>query len=507
MRRINRAALLVATVAMVTAACGNGAGGGSAGGDTLRVGTAADVASFIPYELPLGNYPMLNQIYNVLVRFDADLEPQPELAHAWTLENEGRSLRLELEEGVTFHNGAEFTAEDVKFSVEYVQNPPDEVFANIKPLADKITSVEVVDDHTVVLHSDEPNASFFDLLDLLFIIDSDSADSLRQEGIGTGPFQLEERIPGEKVVLTANESYWREPPSVQRVELVILPDPNTRFLQLETGAIDLADSIEIRRFLDIKENPDYNSGTGVVGAIGWSLFLNLNREPFTDPAVRSAMSLALDRQRMVEEQMGGVVEPRCLPHSEQSVAYTEDLADSCSFDLQEAERLLDEAGLSEGFEFTLITHNSHPPAWLQMAQIYQDDLAKIGVTMHIDESDIAGWSQSFRAQEFDMAQVSVGRAAKGPTSMFRTAAVYYPEDNLSGFESEEYGQLLQDAEQAIDESEQKDIYRQINELILRENWILSVAPMITPWASTNEVTNVEFNRDGMLILENVDMGG
>ena len=108
-------------------------------GGTLNFGHLGDFQYFDPYLLPLADWPMFHQIYNVLARYDDTLTPQPELAESWEFSDDGLTLTLNLRPGVKFHNGRDFVADDVKFSLEYAQDP--ETGANIRTLARAVESV------------------------------------------------------------------------------------------------------------------------------------------------------------------------------------------------------------------------------------------------------------------------------------------------------------------------------------------------------------------------------
>lgn len=468
-------------------------------GGTLLVGQVVDIVSFDPFNLAPGNFTMMNQLYNVLVRYDENLEPQPELAESWEVGDEGRSLQLNLRQGVQYHSGREFTSEDVAFSIEYVQNP--ENGSNIRPLAELVTAVETPDPATAILRFAEPNPAVYDLFDLLFMIDQDTAGEIASQGVGTGPFSLEEWVPGDHVTFVRNESYWREPALLDGVELRIVPDTQTQIIQLETGAIDYAERIRIDDYNRLQSNPDLETGTVAVGAAVFNFNLNVTRAPFDNLTVREAMDLALNRPRIAANLLGEGAEPACLPFPATSIAFEEELAASCIFDLEAASAKLAEAGLADGFEFTLLTSTESSPELTRMSQIYQADLAEIGVTANIEDVDQVQWVSLLRASDYDVIAHTFGRASKDPASLFGTAIVWQPENNPSGFRSEEFTMLVGQAASTIDPAAREELYAEVARIVREQKFVLPVAPNLRPWASLPSVQDLDWNLDGMLMLE------
>lgn len=468
-------------------------------GGTLLVGQVVDIVSFDPFNLAPGNFTMMNQLYNVLVRYDENLQPQPELAESWEVGDDGRSLQLNLRQGVQYHSGREFTAEDVAFSIQYVQNP--ENGSNIRPLAQLVTAVETPDPYTAVLRFAEPNPAVYDLFDLLYMIDQDTASEITSQGVGTGPFRLEERVPGDHVTFVRNEQYWREPALLDGAELRIVPDTQTQIIQLETGTIDYAERIRIDDYNRLRSNPELVVGTAALGASVFNFNLNIQRPPFDNLVVREAMDLAIDRQRITANLLGEGVEPACLPFPATSIAFVEELAASCTFDLDAARAKLAEAGLADGFEFTLLTSTESSPELTRMSQIYQADLVKIGVTANLEDVDQAQWVNLLRASEYDMIAHTFGRASKDPASLFGTAIVWQPENNPSGFRSEEFTMLIAQAGSSVDPAEREAIYSEVARIVREQKFVIPVAPNLRPWASQPNVQGLHWNLDGMLILE------
>ena len=478
------------------------------GGGTLNFGHLGDFQYFDPYLLPLADWPMFNQIYNVLVRYDDTLTPQPELAESWELSDDGLTLTFKLRSGVKFHNGRDFVADDVKFSLEYAQDP--ETGANIRTLARAVASVEVVDDHTVAFHFAEPTPAAFDLIDLLFIVNSESIEEINSNPIGTGPFRFAEWAPGDFARFERFEDYWREDrPHLNEVIVRAIPDSATMIANLEGGTLDLIAAPPASEFERLEAADGIKVVRGFPGGLVWDLSLNTGRAPFDNKLVRQALQHALDRQRIVDIVFFNVSDPWLQPQSDKSPLYDPDLEGYYTFDLDKARSLLEEAGHGDGFEFTVLTATTNPDG-ARLLQVFQADLAQLGITLHIDEVEPAQYRPRALDLDFDGAIFTYGRASKDPASLFGTTGVWRPGPdpiNLSGFSTEEYRRLIAEGQREIDPVRRQEIYQELNRYQLEESFILVIAPVVRWWAMKDTVDGFASNLDSMPILERVTIEG
>ena len=478
------------------------------GGGTLNFGHLGDFQYFDPYLLPLADWPMFNQIYNVLVRYDDTLTPQPELAESWELSDDGLTLTFKLRPGVKFHNGRDFVADDVKFSLEYAQDP--ETGANIRTLARAVASVEVVDDHTVAFHFAEPTPAAFDLIDLLFIVNSESIEEINSNPIGTGPFRFAEWAPGDFARFERFEDYWREDrPHLNEVIVRAIPDSATMIANLEGGTLDLIAAPPASEFERLEAADGIKVVRGFPGGLVWDLSLNTGRAPFDNKLVRQALQHALDRQRIVDIVFFNVSDPWLQPQSDKSPLYDPDLEGYYTFDLDKARSLLEEAGHADGFEMTVLTATTNPDG-ARLLQVFQADLAQLGITLHIDEVEPAQYRPRALDLDFDGAIFTYGRASKDPASLFGTTGVWRPGPdpiNLSGFSTEEYRRLIAEGQREIDPVRRQEIYQELNRYQLEESFILVIAPVVRWWAMKDTVDGFASNLDSMPILERVTIEG
>ncbi|MDE2854230.1 MAG: ABC transporter substrate-binding protein [Chloroflexota bacterium] len=478
------------------------------GGGTLNFGHLGDFQYFDPYLLPLADWPMFNQIYNVLARYDDTLTPQPELAESWELSDDGLTLTFKLRPGVKFHNGRGVVADDVKFSLEYAQDP--QTGANIRTLARAVASVEVVDELTVAFHFAEPTPAAFDLIDLLFIVNSESIEEINSNPVGTGPFRFAEWAPGDFARFERFEDYFREGvPQLDEVIVRAIPDSATMIANLEGGTLDLIAAPPASEFERLEAADGIKVVRGFPGGLVWDLSLNTGRAPFDNKLVRQALQHALDRQRIVDIVFFNVSDPWLQPQSDKSPLYDPDLEGYYTFDLDKARSLLEEAGYADGFEFTVLTATTNPDG-ARLLQVFQADLAQLGITLHIDEVEPAQYRPRALDLDFDGAIFTYGRASKDPASLFGTTGVWRPGPdpiNLSGFSTEEYRRLIAEGQREIDPVRRQEIYQELNRYQLEESFILVIAPVVRWWAMKDSVEGFASNLDSMPILERVSIEG
>ena len=207
---------------------------------------------------------------------DALVKPMPgnpmaaSLAESWTVSPDQQMYEFKLREGVTFHNGDPFTAEDVKFSFLRYKSPI---------LHEKVREVEIVDPHRVRFHLHQPWPDFMNYYGTLATaaawivpkkyLEKVGDDGFKKHPIGLGPYKFVSHTPGIELVMEAVESYWRKVPHVKRLVFKSVPEPATRLAMLKTGAVDIAYDLDAQAAEEVKRDP---------------------KSPWHDPRVRLAAS-------------------------------------------------------------------------------------------------------------------------------------------------------------------------------------------------------------------------
>jgi len=324
---------LLVWLAAVATACGGGTGGAAGGGGDgesrdLIVGTTDTVVSLDParvYDYYSSN--ILFNAGNTLVGFQpGSTEVSPQLASEMPdVSEDGLTYTFALRDGVTFHDGSEMTSEDVKFSLERAVNinhPEGAPF-----LLQGIANIDAPDPQTVVITLEEPNITFLSRLAYIVgtILPSDgeypAPDGPRPEGedpeqyllnqelVGTGPYRVTDFRENESITLEAFEDFWGEPPANDRVLVRFFATSSQLKAALEAGEVDVA-----YRHLTPQQRQDLEGAAGIQiiegdGASIRYLVMNPNLPPVDDVAVRKAVAAAVDRQRIIDDVLGGAGEP------------------------------------------------------------------------------------------------------------------------------------------------------------------------------------------------------
>ena len=457
-------------------------------GGAITIGTTGDILNFDAFSLGFVSYPMQLQCYDRLILYDDVLNIVPQLATAWEVNDDGTQLTLTLREGVEFHNGREFVADDVVQNIDRALVP--DTGSNVHGMVKPVERAEAIDDHTVVIHFNAPTPNMFDILNAMGIMAPESFDSTNETCVGTGPFKFQEWIPGDHVTFVRNEAYWDEgKPYLDEVNFKPFTDLEALVTALETGIVDAGIALppkDYQRLLDAGVQVPF----GQTGALLYTITVNppdASQEagPLSDKAVRQAICSAVDRETMVEQALFGVGGATVVPFPDYSLAYFEESADHYSFDLDQAAALLDEAGWvdedgdgmreKDGQDLLLRTITIQAfPETTDMAQILKADLATIGVDMEIEPLESAVYSSRRFGQEnngsgdYDLDFTFVGRQHLDPLGLFDnspfrpfSSPVHPEEDFPAG-----YVENLEIAQSTIDEAARRDAFQQVQEIML-----------------------------------------
>ncbi|TCP50886.1 peptide/nickel transport system substrate-binding protein [Tamaricihabitans halophyticus] len=402
--RVRPVAALLALL-MVLVGCSAGSTATVSGDeDTLAVGFTAEPENFdfttsdgtaIPQAL-------LYNVYENLVKVGPDGELEPLLAKSWSISADRTVYDFRLQPDARFSNGARFTAADVKFSIERV---PTEWAISLKSKMDVVDRVEVIaPDHARVVLKQPSNAWLFDMASRVGAMFSRTGVSdLANNPIGTGPYTVAERRRGDSIVLRANPDYWGTQPGYRTVVLKYIADPTSLNNALLSNEIDV-----IAQIAAPDSVPQFEADERfrvIQGTTNGEVVLAYNnaRPPLDDARVRRALTMAVDRQALLEtawagrgELIGSMVPP--------TDPWYEDLSTAYPHDPSKARELLARAGVRD---LSLRLRIANLPYATAAAQVVASDLAQIGVQVTIDPLDFpAVWlDEVFTKHDYDMSIV------------------------------------------------------------------------------------------------------
>jgi peptide/nickel transport system substrate-binding protein len=462
-------------------------------GGTLILGKSSGIQQFNPFNTAQDHYPYFRALYNTLVHYDRQLNPQPDLAEDWIVSPDGKAITLKLRQGVRFHSGREFTSADVKFSLEFAQTDERTV---LKPLFKTVKQIEASELYTAAFRFETANPGMFDLLHFLFIIDKETIADRAKSAIGTGPFKLERYIPNDTIEFVAFKDYWdKGKPYLDKYVIRTIPDVSALVVNLESGAVDC---ISRPNYVDVPRLKEaggrYVVDMGAPGGRIFNLAINTKAKPFTDKKVRQAMAWAMDRARFCRTALQGLVNPTCLIWPPNSWGYFADLQGKVGFDLDRARALLKEAGLENGFDTELITSTKSAYGMTEFAQIFQADLKKIGVNCKIIDLESAQYQARGADGKIIMMVHNYGRGNVDPGSTLTGAKAWYTEREgaWTHFESPEYDRLRQELQSTMDREKRKTICRKIQELALDECFTNPFAESPSVWVHASYVKGFSY---------------
>jgi len=378
--------------------------------ETLRWARAGDSLTLDPHAQNEGpTHTLSHQIYEPLLQRNMAGEIIPALATEWTTTDDPNVWRFQLREGVTFHNGEAFNADDVVFSFERAKKAT----SAMKELVASIASVSKVDDYTIDFTTDGPNPLMPNNLTNLFImdagwtVDNDSAEPqdvanggdnfAARNANGTGAYQLVSRVVDEKTVLKANDAYWGKgefPLEVSEIVYTPIQSAATRVAALLSGEVDFIQDVPVQDLARVAQTDSLNV---VKAPQNRTIFFGMNsgdadiasdniegKNPFADVRVRQAMSIALDRKAIQRVVMRDQSEPTGVIMPPFVNGWTEALDEYPESDPEKAKALLAEAGYPDGFSIVLNCPNDRYINDEAICQAAVGMFARIGVTVNLD---------------------------------------------------------------------------------------------------------------------------
>lgn len=337
-------------------------------------------------------------LFNSLVRRDENDDLVPELAESWTVSDDGLAYTFVLRQGVTFHNGETFDARSVVATWQYGSDSSNDYAQEFT----RVSAVETIDDYTVTLRTAAPDPVLLtSLADSWGMVPPDyiaevGLDGFEAAPVGTGPFQLVERVPGDRIVMEANPEYWEAGlPMVQDLTFRIIPDVTTRLAAIQTGEVDIVNRLsgDLAAVLE-------GSGVSVIqypnDRVYYVAFKNIGNgvdTPIIDPKVRQALNYAVNRQGIIDAIFGGNASLVTGFVMSTNLGYN-DALQPYAYDPDMARTLLQEAGYGDGFAISM---GCPTDAYLNINEVclaIQRDLGAVGVDLTVEfKTSNAFWSQ------------------------------------------------------------------------------------------------------------------
>lgn len=456
--RTHHGRAITATLAAValTAACSTTTGGETE--QTLRFApgnfpVALDVQR---YPAEVGVQTVMQNVLEPLVNF-TDGEAEPALAESWDNPDEV-TWTFTLRE-VEFSDGANFTAEDAKASLDRLI----ELDGPLATLFAPVTDITADDERTLTIETSEPLGTLLNSLSLVFIGTADGVDddAYWRAPIGTGPFTVAEYVADDSITLERNDSYWGEVATLDEVEIVNIPEVSAKITALQTGEIHAMTDIPPDQVASVEDEDGitYSTEDSFQYLVNW---FNHNNSALDDERVRQALTHAVDSQSIIADLWGEESATTALAPTPQAVFGSPELA-AYAYDPDLAEDLLAEAGYEDGLTLEMIWPNDAAANVTSLAQAYASQWSDVGVTVNLHELERAQWLERFESMDWDMSLfdnvTSTGDADYTLNRLYTCVA------DRMGYCDEDLDTLLDDARASLDQDEREDLYREASELL------------------------------------------
>jgi peptide/nickel transport system substrate-binding protein len=460
-------------------------------GDTLIEASIGNVSSLIPnITSDQSSHEVGNLMYNGLVSLGRDLEIVPELARSWSFSQDCLTLDFKLQEGVRWHDGAPFTAADVVFTWRTTMHP--KTPSPYKSDFADVENVEALDPHTVRVSYKKPYAKAL-LSWGLTILPRHLLERYVEEGrikdapqnwtapVGTGPYRFKEMKSGEKIVVVANQEYFKGRPPISRIVYRIIPSQATIFLEVKAKGVDVA-SLTALQYKRQTEYPAFEKAYNKFrypGAGYTYLGFNLKDKRFADRRVRLAFAHAIDKQALLDGVVLGLGRRATGPFRPGTWADNPNVK-GVPYDPKRAAALLAEAGWTRNahgrlekdgrpFVFELLTNQGNDER-KKVAEIVQASLRELGVTVEIRVLEWAALlKEHVKKRQFDAIVLGWGTGADPDQYVVWHSSQTGPDQlNNISYANPEVDALLEAGRSSCVQADRVRFYHRIHEVLAED---------------------------------------
>ena len=390
------------------------------GDNIVRTAIKSDIQT-IDMHKTSNNYMVPLNVFDRLVEVevkDGKSEIVPSLAKSWDISEDGKTYILHLVEGVKFHNGEDFKADDVVYSLNRivtVQGAVNSSFVSqiesfdelANGVATELSGVKAIDDYTVEIKLKEPYAGFMASLAAapVSILDEKTTTMAGDKfgiepefTVGTGPFKLKEWKLNEGIELVKNENYWKEAPKIDGVEIKVVPDTETQNIMYRNGELDILDLDYMVDYIPTYKQ-EFKDNLVSVPRVGITYFtFNENIEPLNNVNIRKALSMAIDRQAIVDSMYNGTasVENGIFPKG--LIGHNENI-EAIEYNTEKAKEILAAEGYPNGFDMEIAIDSASSDTTKSVLEIISEQLSEIGVNASLKTYDESTWLATRKAGE------------------------------------------------------------------------------------------------------------
>jgi len=497
------------TGGVMLGATGCGSSGSSSSGSSFTYGESGAFSTFNPWAQTLNEQSVANQVFSRLVYKTAAGKPVADLAESWHLAADGKSIELKLRSGIKWHDGTKLTAHDFVTMYGYLSDPAlksDQGVQKLQELFAPVTGVKAVDASTLVMKFADPVPYILDILDYWYAVrfpDPKDTNFLKKLPVGTGPFKMTKFVPSQSAAFAANPKYHMAgEPKSKSFRYDIFASGANVVSNLLSGQVDgvlVSNAADVK---SLKGNKDFYTTNVRLGV--WLVEVNCTKPPFDKVEVRQALSYSMNRPQFAQTGNFGLEQGVTSPFFDPAATgYVEALVHAQAFDLNKARSLLDAAGVKN-----LTINYPAPTSYPNLktyGEIWQSDLAKIGVKLNIQTIDAARWIDlgSGKDRSIDLVPWQVGRCLQDGAVFFSANAGYRGgagELSRFGYKNPTLEALVAQGAKETDAAKREQIYQQLNKIVVNDAYCISTATFSETWAWSSKLKGQSADLAGNLML-------
>ncbi|QSZ26790.1 ABC transporter substrate-binding protein [Aceticella autotrophica] len=492
-----------------SAGCGRQQREGQLSKKELVVGVGSD--GYSQRNSKLGIYPLNANICEPLIRLTPEYQLEPLLATKWEYKG-NNTWRFYLRKGIKFHNGKDFNASAVKYTLEKGILSSEKSMLKIKEDA-----VKIIDDYTVDIVTTEPNMRVPEILALPTIAICIKENEDIQKPIGTGPFRFVRYEQDKELVVERNPNYWGEPAKVNKIVFKFIPDHNSRLLALQAGEIDVITEIPREMIGQLKTTQGIQVLRGKTGAYV-ALYLMVNgKQPYDilqDKRIRQAIGWAIDREAIIQKvwEDNAVSSQTIIPPD--ILREFKGLVNGFTYNPERAKNLLEQAGWKPGpdgvrikdgrrLELTLVSGFPSASVLKPLPEILQQQLKGVGIAVKVVEvADRGLYSDKLKKGEGDLwlerGSQNDGDPTFLPQLLFYSRGYYEENYNKAFWPGEKFDRLLEEARNTPDIRESARLTAEaMHVLIDEETTAVPLASLYTIYAAKKKIKGLTPHPSGI----------
>lgn len=474
----------------------------------LTVGLSASTTSMDPQFYVVGpNSAMSRNLFDGLVNQDAKQQIQPALALSWTLIDE-TTWEFKLRPDVKFHDGSAFTAQDVVASIKRVPLAAKNSPSSFAPYVKEIAEVIAIDPLTVQIKTDGPTPLLLNNLSRIAILPASQENTTTEEMnkgngvIGTGPFKFVSWTPDDNIMLARNDAYWGEKAAWDNVTFRIFKNSSARVAAMLSGGVDMIENIptaDTRRL----EGSDVVNVVKVTGNRLMYLHMDQDREqspfakgadgknPLVKPEIRRALSVAINREAIIDRIMDGQGTPAGQVVPEGYFGYDPSIKID-TYDVAKAKELLAQAGYPDGFSLTFHASNDRYPNDSKVAQAIGQFFSRAGVKTEVSTLPGSVYFTRASAREFSFimggAAVETGEASGVLGPILETYGDNAGQGNRGRYSNPEFDKTLGEARKTLDTAEREKLLQKATEIAMHDLGVIPLFFLANSWATKKDIS-------------------